>query len=81
MWKDIKEFPIPEYDWVILGKYIEEDDTISWQIGRKLPHRHPQFWNSGETGGPWQGDSFYIWEACEATHWIWIPDFDEKEDE
>ena len=78
MWKLIKDYPIPEYDWVILGKYIEEDNTITWQIGRKLPHRHPEFWDDDETAGPWGGDCFFIWKPEEATHWIYIPDIDEE---
>jgi hypothetical protein len=76
-WKEIEKYPVPFYDWVILGKYIEEDDTITWQIGRHLENRPFEFWCKNYSG-PWQGDSFKIWNPTEATHWIEIRELNEK---
>lgn len=73
-WQVIKSInDIPLYDWVILGRWIDDEEHMAWQIGRRIESDCLEFWGDA-CQGPYAFDSVYAFNPNESTHFIQIED-------
>lgn len=77
MWKSLDKSILPEYDWIILGKWDEEEENMAWKVGRMLHDKTLEFFPS-DNAAAYARDSVSSFDPEDSTHFIDIPNQPER---